>query len=265
MTNRDKQNLIPSATVLITRDSPNGVEVFMVVRHHKIDFASGALVFPGGKNDPADGMAEIFSLCRGGKDIAPDLLPFYVSAARETYEECGVLYAAFKGSDTVLTGEQLDAMAPWRNKIHDGACTMAEFLHAEGLELLVDAFTPFAHWVTPTFMPKRFDTHFFLASMPPHQTASHDGEESVDSLWINPNDALNPSGKSSFTIIFPTRMNLMKLARAGATTQQTVTTVRKEPIVTVTPWIEEQAGKKVLCIPSDAGYGAVVEPMDKIL
>ena len=45
---------IPSATVVILRDRPDGIEVFMVVRHHAIEFASGALVFPGGKVDPGD-------------------------------------------------------------------------------------------------------------------------------------------------------------------------------------------------------------------
>ena len=39
----------PAATVVILRDGPQGIETFMVVRHHAIDFASGALVFPGGK------------------------------------------------------------------------------------------------------------------------------------------------------------------------------------------------------------------------
>ena len=43
--------LIPASTVLIVRDGKNDLEVFMVVRHHEIDFASGALVFPGGKVD----------------------------------------------------------------------------------------------------------------------------------------------------------------------------------------------------------------------
>ena len=49
-----KDALIPAATVMMLRDTDDGPEVFMVVRHHEIDFASGALVFPGGKVDPAD-------------------------------------------------------------------------------------------------------------------------------------------------------------------------------------------------------------------
>jgi hypothetical protein len=44
----------PASTVVILRNVPDGIEVFMVVRHREIDFASGALVFPGGKVDTED-------------------------------------------------------------------------------------------------------------------------------------------------------------------------------------------------------------------
>ncbi len=43
-----------ASTILLLRDGPGGLEVFMVVRHHEIDFASGALVFPGGRMEAAD-------------------------------------------------------------------------------------------------------------------------------------------------------------------------------------------------------------------
>ena len=43
----------PAATILLLRDDP-GLEVLMVKRHHQIDFASGALVFPGGKSHAGD-------------------------------------------------------------------------------------------------------------------------------------------------------------------------------------------------------------------
>ena len=52
---------LPAATVVILRDGREGLEVFMVVRHREIDFASGALVFPGGKVDVHN------SACRLGR------------------------------------------------------------------------------------------------------------------------------------------------------------------------------------------------------
>ncbi|MEY3042260.1 MAG: hypothetical protein RLZZ174_1342, partial [Pseudomonadota bacterium] len=42
---------VPAGTIVLLREGTAGPEMFMVVRHHQIDFASGALVFPGGKVD----------------------------------------------------------------------------------------------------------------------------------------------------------------------------------------------------------------------
>ncbi|MFX8786186.1 NUDIX hydrolase, partial [Acinetobacter baumannii] len=78
----------------------------------------------------------------------------------------------------------------YRKLLDRGDITMRAFLAAEGLELALDRLVPFAHWVTPNVMPKRFDTHFFAAAAPADQIARHDGSESVDSLWINPAKAL---------------------------------------------------------------------------
>ena len=44
----------PAATLLMLRDGAEGLEVLMTSRHEEAAFAGGALVFPGGKVDPAD-------------------------------------------------------------------------------------------------------------------------------------------------------------------------------------------------------------------
>src|SRR5215468_7743585 len=85
----------PAATVVILRDGRQGLEVFMVVRHHQIDFASGALVFPGGKvdgqhNDPA--WSEFAVSAVGTLERA-----LVVAAARETFEEAGLVLARRAG------------------------------------------------------------------------------------------------------------------------------------------------------------------------
>src|SRR5260221_14786458 len=78
----------PAATVLLLRDGAAGLEVFMVVRHYAIDFASGALVFPGGSVDPGDhDLAAQVGRCAAGATA------LHVAAIRETFEECGVLLA----------------------------------------------------------------------------------------------------------------------------------------------------------------------------
>ena len=95
----------PASTVLLLRDSAarREVEVFMMVRHYEIDFASGALVFPGGSVDEND--REIIArpeLYSGGEGLDADALSFRVAAIRETFEESGILLARPKGSTKLL-------------------------------------------------------------------------------------------------------------------------------------------------------------------
>src|SRR5262245_44562020 len=89
----------PASTMLLLRDGAAGMEVFMVVRHHQIDFASGALVFPGGSIDADDAVVArdpVLSGPHAGLDEAA--VGFRVGAVRETFEECGILLAREKGS-----------------------------------------------------------------------------------------------------------------------------------------------------------------------
>ena len=111
-------------------------------------------------------------------------------------------------------------------------------------------------------MPKRFDTHFYLAEAPSAQIGAHDGQESVESIWIGPQHALDQAAAGHMTIIFPTRMNLQKLAPFNSVAEA-IDAARKSPVVTVTPWVEHREGKQYLLIPGDAGYGDVAEPLDQ--
>ena len=230
-----------AATVLLVRDRPAGLEVFMVERHHQIDFATGALVFPGGKVDPADADPRLRARC--GEALASDEAGrmLRVAAIRETFEECGVLLARTRGAarliDSPAAGEKF-----------------ADLVERDDLLLATDCLVPFAHWITPAIVPKRFDTHFFMAAAPEHQLAVHDGHESVDSVWISPRAALADAEAGRRTVIYPTLMNLVRLAEsrdvAGA-----LDAARRQPIVTVQPALTRRAdGKAELQIPADAGY-----------
>ena len=86
----------PAATIMLLRDGAAGIEVFMVVRHHAIDFAAGALVFPGGRVEDADHDLAAGD-CPNPDGLDTDALAFRVAAIRETFEECGVLLARPRG------------------------------------------------------------------------------------------------------------------------------------------------------------------------
>ncbi len=256
--------LIPSSTILLLRDGAEGLEVFMVVRHHQIDFASGALVFPGGKVDKADSAQNVRSRVDGAEGIDDTLLALRVAAIREAFEEAGVLLARNAQTGNVVDAARLSALEPYRDALNKGELGIAEFLERENLRVAADMLTPFAHWITPSMMPKRFDTHFYLAEAPADHLAVHDGSESVDSVWIRPQAALEEAEAGKRTVIFPTRMNVEKVGRS-ANVAHAIEEARKAPIVTVEPKVtKNEAGEPILRIPVEAGYCVTDEPLDAV-
>ncbi len=241
---------VPAATILIVRDGAEGLEVFMVKRHHQIDFVAGALVFPGGKASKGDfdaGLAE-FTDC--APDASDEMRALGACAIREAFEESGILFAREEGGEMV-SGARLETLAPYRHKLEKNEITLLDMLRAERLRLACDSLVHFAHWITPRNMPKRFDTHFYVASAPKDHVGRHDGRESVDSVWIRPNDAI--ADRKRWNVIFPTKLNLMKLARS-ATTKDALAAAAVAPPLTVEPWVEDGPNGQVLRIREDAGY-----------
>lgn len=253
-------NPLPSATILLLRDGASGLEVFMVKRHHQIDFASGALVFPGGKLDPHDNDPTLRDHADGADKLDDLRLSLVACAVREGFEESGILLARKPGSSAYIDAAASSALASWRPRLNNSEVGLAEFLTREKLRLACDALIPFAHWVTPVFMPKRFDTFFYLAATPEGQLGRHDGSESVDSVWVNPNEAIEDK---RWTIIFPTKLNLVKLGQSK-TVAEAIAKAKTDRIVTVEPKVISKDGKQLLTIPPDAGYGVIEEPMSAV-
>jgi 8-oxo-dGTP pyrophosphatase MutT (NUDIX family) len=248
-----------AATVMLLRGDHGALEVFMVVRHHQIDFASGALVFPGGKVDAQDEDPALTAACDGAAD-EPALRAMQIAAIREAFEECGVLLARREGERTLIDGTTLATLEPYRAQLVKGEVSLGEFLRANRLRLACDQLTPFARWVTPDMMPKRFDTYFFLVDAPRDHLALHDGHESVDSVWITPQAAIDGARNRKYTVIFPTLRNIEKLAQSPSP-HAAIERARDSTIVTVTPWTERRSDGNFLCIPRDAGYEVSEERM----
>jgi 8-oxo-dGTP pyrophosphatase MutT (NUDIX family) len=259
MTDKKPAEPVPAATVLMLRDGADGLEVFMVVRHHQIDFASGALVFPGGKADEADFDPDLDDLLDGAS-ADPDMKAMQVASIREAFEECGVLLARESGSGELISGHRLATLESYRDRLHRGELTILDFLRTEQLRLACDRLAHFAHWVTPPMVPKRFDTHFFLAAAPPDHLAVHDGHESVDSVWTTPAEALADADAGRRTVIFPTLRNIEKLARYATVADAIAATEGVTP-VKVLPWTEQREDGSYLCIPPEAGYDVSEEKM----
>ena len=158
--------------------------------------------------------------------------------------------------------DSIEAIATrYRDTLQNGGATMLDMVQAEKLELAFDLLVPFAHWITPEFMPKKFDTHFFLVAAPPAQLAVHDGHESVDSLWTTVPSALELEKSGQRTIIFPTLQNMRKLGRSTSVANA-LETARRDTIVTVLPRFEKDPdGTTMMVLPEEAGYDVVRAPM----
>ena len=239
---------VPAATILLLRDGEGGLEVFMVRRHHEIEFAAGALVFPGGKAAAGDFDPAISDFADGW--IAA-IGAVEVAAIREAFEEAGVLIARDGRTGALVSETRLAALDRYREPIESGQTSLVAMLRQEDLRLACDELVHFAHWVTPKHMPRRYDTHFFLVQAPPGYAGRHCGRESVDSLWVSPAEAV--ASRKQLRIMFPTRLNLMKLAEA-TTVADALSRAREHPPVTVEPWIEERPDGRRLRIRDDAGY-----------
>lgn len=256
----------PATTVLLLRPSQPGdaaspLEVFMVVRHHQIDSFSGALVFPGGKLEEADGAPSLRARCGGADKIDDAELKFRVAGVREAFEECGVLLARKRGQRALIGAADLKGIEErWRAKLAKDEASIVDMVEAEDLEIATELMTPYAHWITPTFVPKRFDTWFFLAEAPEDQIALHDGSESTDSVWIGPQEAIEEAKAGKRTLVHATTKNLELLAE-GKTVAGAIAAASAREIVTVLPWVEERDGKRFLHIPEGAGYRNIVREM----
>lgn len=194
----------------------------MLERHLRSDFAGGAYVFPGGTLDDADAEATTDAFARWPRDLLEQMgesdegfaRALAICGIRETFEESGVLLARTRDEQTVVLDEV--GWPKMRAALAAREVTAAQMAGETGVRFAVDLLRFWARWVTPEFAPKRYDTRFFIAFIPPGQTPLHDDVETTASRWITPADALEQARAGKFSIIFPTRKILESLSAFGS-------------------------------------------------
>ncbi len=226
-----------SATVLLVRDAPT-LEVLLVERH-AAQYYSSALVFPGGVVDPEDAAPAWRELTTGGEGLSEAQRSLRVAGFRELFEETGA-----------LVGRPIPQA---KAGVPPGA--FGEALTSRGVGLDLDALHPFAHWVTPEFAPKRFDTHFFLCGEPVLDDLICDQTETVSVEWMSPREALDRWAADNSLIVFPTRMNLMRLAESRSV-DEAITAAKRRPQVTAVPEKQLRPDGLYIGLPETAGYGS---------
>ncbi|MDP3856362.1 MAG: NUDIX domain-containing protein [Stagnimonas sp.] len=243
-----------AATVVMLRDGPGGLEVFLLKRHGRSDVLGGAHVFPGGKVDEEDARldmvahldAPVHRLHAALGEPALDELAaavLHVAAVREAFEETGVLYA-----------QDVDAAAARQAQLllRQGRA-FDEVLALQGLRLAASRLQPWSRWITPSVggvMRKRFDTRFFIAAAPEGQVARHDDHEATDSAWLTPREALRQYWEGRIELAPPQIMSLAHLACHGTVDAALAQARRRRPPVIVPEPYEHEAGR-IMCYPGD--------------
>lgn len=216
-----------AATVILLRrrnEQPaEGFEVLMVLRSKESKFVPNSYVFPGGALDDQDCSPEIEALCRGvepsGAFAALNGIPTpamalgsWVAGIRETFEEVGLLLA-YRADSRLLAFDHDNAerYESYRSLLLQEKLTFAEILQKEALTLAAERLHYFSHWITPWFLPIRYDVRFFVVEAPAGQEARHDGIELTDHLWITPQEALRRYRENSFEMVYPTLMTMQAL------------------------------------------------------
>lgn len=210
----------PAATIAVVRDGSEGLEVFLMRRQRSMAFAAGMYVFPGGGVHEEDAepiswvgpTPEFFAQRFGcGTELAHGLV---VAAARETFEETGVLLAGVDEQTIVPDATEFhDA----RRSLEQRDISFREFLHQHGLTLRADLLGSWSHWITPAFEPRRYDTRFFVARLPNGQQIDWVNGEADHSLWAPLGQVLYQVERGEVSMLPPTAVTCRELSRETIT------------------------------------------------
>ncbi len=242
-----------AATVVMLRDTPAGLEVFLLKRHGLSDVLGGAYVFPGGKIDADDAalitqldqpVATLHAALNEPQTAAELAASCYVAALREAFEESGVLFA--QGASAAQVAQASALLREGRG--------FAEVLTQLGLRLDTRSVLPWSRWITPkmaSVSSKRFDTRFFVAAVPAEQTARHDDVEATESIWLPPRAALEQYREGRIELAPPQIMSLAHLARHATVASVLAEARDKAPALIQPEPYDDANGTRVLCYPGD--------------
>jgi 8-oxo-dGTP pyrophosphatase MutT (NUDIX family) len=188
----------PASTVVLIDDLSR---VYLTKRPETMKFMGGFYVFPGGAVAEGDYTLDSEFVKNGNRTESFDFA-HYVAAARELFEEVGILLCRTENGSTVHLDEETEM--EYRRLLLKEEISFFQFLKKEGLHFNLESLDYFGHIITPKVSPIRFDTRFFLAQLPKGQAPKPDLNEISDALWISPNDALSAYQNGKISLAPPT-------------------------------------------------------------
>lgn len=226
-----------ASTIVVVRDGDEGIEAYLMRRQTSMAFAAGMYVFPGGGLADSDSHPDIPWF---GPDAAewgrrfrcdPDLARgLVVAAVRETFEETGILLAGPDG-DTVVSDTTGPEMEAARVALDAGEMAFIDFLNDRGLVLRADLLGAWAHWITPEFEPRRYDTRFFVAALPSGQTVGSMSREADRAGWSPLSKALAAAEAGEVAMMPPTISTCRDVSAHTAATVVAAAAEREFPTI----------------------------------
>jgi glyoxylase-like metal-dependent hydrolase (beta-lactamase superfamily II)/8-oxo-dGTP pyrophosphatase MutT (NUDIX family) len=253
-----------AATTVVLRDHAGRLEVLLLLRSAQASFMPATHVFPGGAVDREDALhlaeADEAAAALSARLLLGELSPTVaVAALRECFEECGLWLGA--ALDPGPAGDTLRAgLRSGRERLRGGTVDLAGLARELGLPLATSALHAWSHWVTPVGLPKRFDTRFYVAALPPGQTPVVDAEEATALAWWHPAQALERHRAGEFELALATRRTLEELtghadvAAVLAAAAQLRAVEPRHPRVSRT-----HAGQRWPILPDHPAYAEVVK------
>ena len=221
MKERQKPKL--AASIILLRPAKgNSFEVFLTRRPDEMPFLGGMYCFPGGALREEDHTAVMLRLCHGlappaarkvvGAQFSPPLaLGLWIAGIRELFEETGVLLAVNDCGEP-WAGQRERPSAARRKALPKQQVSFQSLLETEGLLCDASRLAYFSRWQTPEEISLRFDTYFFLATLPGNQIPLSTSPEVAHSVWLTPDQALERFAEDKLPMIFPTFASLRTLA-----------------------------------------------------
>lgn len=161
--------------------------------------------------------------------------------------------ARFMGGVWVFPGGAVDTAEGDGDEAHRLAA-VRELREEAAVELADPAeLVKFSRWITPSVVRTRFDTHFFLATLPQGQEAQVDGQECVDLGWFTPAGALEAHRSGDILLVFPTIKHLEQLSDFESV-QGLLDYARGREVLPVEPRVVMEGEVARILLPGDEGY-----------
>lgn len=241
-----------AATVVVVRPAEAGVELFCVERHARSGFLGGAVVFPGGKVDPADRQdhweelsTPLGARARAFAGSTSDARAFAIAALRELLEEAAILPVADATLDAAAALALREELA---GRSGDG--NFATLLRRHGLRVDSARLEALARWITPAAESRRYDTRFYVLALPHGQVGLHDRRETTSSFWATPAQVLERAERAEIFLAPPT-MRSVELFRDATSIDQVMSIARAQSLAPVCPFFSMDGDRAVLALPGD--------------